>query len=253
MAAPSDPLVDWASDPTFAAGADAWSGQVNKTEPPTGTKNEGFTPETKPPAGWFNWVFNNITSWVVHLRDDLIAGLDTIVSGIYDTGTDEFTYPVNKTRLVNIAPSGGRPRNPDTDDWSLSPTSVTGQSPSSWLEFDITNIVPTGATINKIDVSVRPNATATSFACQLLEVTPDYPEVGSVGFVSALDSGTGSAAQVVTIDGTSPSPITALSVVDSSLRFLTLSIQTDATTGVGQAFRIDGIRIEFTDPGPRNF
>ncbi len=40
-------------------------------EPPAAKKNTGWEPEEKPPAGWFNWLFNRIYDCIVELRDNV--------------------------------------------------------------------------------------------------------------------------------------------------------------------------------------
>ncbi len=38
-------------------------------EPPTSKKDEGWQPEEKPPAGWFNWLFNRIYKCLEEVRE----------------------------------------------------------------------------------------------------------------------------------------------------------------------------------------
>lgn len=53
-------------------------------EPPQLKKNEGWQPEEKPPAGWFNWLFNRIYNCIIEIR----SKFDTLVgTKVYDVGT----------------------------------------------------------------------------------------------------------------------------------------------------------------------
>lgn len=53
MALPKD--LHWASDATYPAGTDPWSGAPTKVEPTTGKKDRGMTPETPQSAMEMNW------------------------------------------------------------------------------------------------------------------------------------------------------------------------------------------------------
>ncbi|MFT9493430.1 MAG: hypothetical protein ACH0QC_00325, partial [Anaerosolibacter sp.] len=45
-------------------------------EPPTGKKTDGWEASEKPPAGWFNWLFNRIYKCIQEIRSfvDGLAG-----------------------------------------------------------------------------------------------------------------------------------------------------------------------------------
>ena len=64
----TEPLkFPWATDATYAAGGDAWSGQPNKVEPLAGRIEEGYVPDEAPPASEHNWIFSQLSKWVDRL------------------------------------------------------------------------------------------------------------------------------------------------------------------------------------------
>ena len=64
----TEPLkFPWATDATYAAGGDIWSGQPNKVEPLAGRIEEGYVPDEAPPASEHNWIFSQLSKWVDRL------------------------------------------------------------------------------------------------------------------------------------------------------------------------------------------
>ena len=64
----TEPLkFPWATDATYGAGADAWSGQPNKVEPLAGRIEEGYVPDEAPPASEHNYIFNLLSKWIDRL------------------------------------------------------------------------------------------------------------------------------------------------------------------------------------------
>ena len=57
----------WATDATYGAGADAWSGLPNKVEPVAGRIEEGYPPNEAPPASEHNWIFSQLSKWIDRL------------------------------------------------------------------------------------------------------------------------------------------------------------------------------------------
>jgi hypothetical protein len=67
---PLDPPIVFATDDTFPAGSDAWSGAASKVRPTDGILARGFLPERRPPAEWVNAILHDTTSRAARL--DLI-------------------------------------------------------------------------------------------------------------------------------------------------------------------------------------
>ena len=64
----TEPLkFPWATDATYAAGGDIWSGQPNKVEPLAGRIEEGYPPNEAPPASEHNWIFSQLSKWIDRL------------------------------------------------------------------------------------------------------------------------------------------------------------------------------------------
>ena len=64
-------------------------------EPSAGKKAEGWLPDEKPPAGWFNWLFNRTYACLVELRGSLeaTAGKVLISGGVGEPPTWQDTAP----------------------------------------------------------------------------------------------------------------------------------------------------------------
>lgn len=85
MAIPTD-SPGFATDATFAADGDTWSGAPTKADPGAGRKAEGYEPDTLP-AEWLNWQLNLIGKWLVALLG--LSARCTVV----DRGTWTFNNP----------------------------------------------------------------------------------------------------------------------------------------------------------------
>jgi hypothetical protein len=77
----------WATDAAYAAGADPWSGQNNKSIPSGGKVGSGATPATDLPAEEYNYMLNNHGQWA--------AALDSNAAGSNAAFNDEFLYTTN--------------------------------------------------------------------------------------------------------------------------------------------------------------
>ena len=55
--------TQWATDPTYPAGGDAWSSQPNKIEPVAGKFATGTSPAERPPAPEWNWWRSRCAEW----------------------------------------------------------------------------------------------------------------------------------------------------------------------------------------------
>lgn len=55
------------------------------TEPPTSKKTDGWQPDDKPPAGYFNWLFNRIYKSILEIRTKLATVDSESVAGTSNT------------------------------------------------------------------------------------------------------------------------------------------------------------------------
>jgi hypothetical protein len=63
---------EFATDATFAAGSEDWSGEPNKVDPSAPVRAEGFIPDLLP-AEHLNFMINNHGAWLRWLDDQLLA------------------------------------------------------------------------------------------------------------------------------------------------------------------------------------
>lgn len=73
----------WASDLSSAA----------NTEPSGAKKDLGFVFSEKPPANWFNWLFNNLWLWVRWMNDRL----SYVLQHVWEKSSGSFTATMNGT------------------------------------------------------------------------------------------------------------------------------------------------------------
>lgn len=88
MAHPDKPKqIDWASNSTYASGEG--SGNSTKVEPSASVKTYGYNWGDQLPAPQFNWVMNNITSWIDFLQYSPFANW-TSDAGYANSASDGF-------------------------------------------------------------------------------------------------------------------------------------------------------------------
>jgi len=99
MPKPTD-LPVWATDASYPAGSDPWSGEPTKVEPLSGEQALGWEPGKKPAAEWMNWKDNLVYQWLAWL--DGIA----LADGIWRHGTRTISVPFQAQGFdasVNVA------------------------------------------------------------------------------------------------------------------------------------------------------
>jgi hypothetical protein len=103
MPAPKPGTVNhWATSAT---------GIANTTTPPSGTQDDGWTPNTAPPAQYFNWWMNLIGAWIAYLNDLAAQAWTWTGAHIFQGNvsvTSGHTVDVGTNRIQNVgAPSSG--------------------------------------------------------------------------------------------------------------------------------------------------
>ena len=110
-------------------------GSANIVEPPSGKKDVGFTAGERPPAEYFDWLFNTTYEYIAYV-DDRLHGSNTIIVPA-SVGAQATTSPT-------AAPSSGS-----------SPGSVIGTlDGDNWI-IPISQYLPVGSRITGIRVIVE--------------------------------------------------------------------------------------------------
>lgn len=240
MAAPTA-IATIATDATFAADADPWSGDATKVDPGSTRITEGFEPDLLP-APWLNFVLNAITAWINYLKT------------YFNTTSEEFVYPTTKTRKKTILPTthGTFTTAGAASEWF---PSTIGNSPvllplvngaKVWIPIDL----PSGCTISAVEAIVRSDVGRSSPNGWILKAyyqaenwtTPAAPTTVQQG--SSTEGGLSSGYSKITIGGLTPFLIGAEEKAH---------VQITAPTGsLGTNDALVALRITFTDGGPRN-
>lgn len=230
-----------ATDATFAADGDPWSGDATKVDPGAGRIAEGFEPDLLP-APWLNFVLNAITAWINYLKTYL------------NTSTEEFVYPATKTRKKTILPTvhGTFAAAGAASEWL---PSTIGNSPvllplvdaaKIWIPIDL----PSGCTISAVEVIVRSDSarsTPNGWIVKAFEqsenwTTPAAPTTTQQG--SSTEGGLASGYSKITVGSLTPFII---------VNEYTAHVEVTAPTGsLGSNDALVALRITFTDGGPRN-
>jgi hypothetical protein len=262
---------DWASDANFSAGSDPWSAQPTKVEPSGTIKGRGFLPGTTPPAGWFNWIFNQIIT-NLNLKTDspgtvtdneiprwhLTNGQTFQTSGMRVSDAIELEYISAKTRTVILSAVGGSPGkdpgatevakwyvpNITTDAGTLS--CATDSAP---IVFDL-SWLPDGATLTKVRALIDPGAARVgtgrmNLRVQKRTVSLSSPSAGTNSDVCSVFDDATANRQVIDSGAISE-------LVDKAGGKLMVATIVSGNTSSGSIDSLEAIEVTFTDPGPKN-
>lgn len=141
---PTSTPLEWATDATHPAGANAWSGLANKTTPSAGRIAQGLEPTDNPPAEWVNEAWNGFGEWTSYLKD--IADTYWVDSRTVCVTLRAYLGPSNNWGLAS---SYGHPA-------SLANAGV--------LEYDLNPYLPQGADLQDIKMHALPGAARASAA-----------------------------------------------------------------------------------------
>lgn len=75
---------------------------TNRTDPPSGQKDTGWTPNQVPPSSYFNWWMNLVYEWVLYLKNLASEAFTWTAAHIFTSG-----ITVSKTAGVAITATGG--------------------------------------------------------------------------------------------------------------------------------------------------
>ena len=244
MPAPStSPL--FATDATYAADGDPWSGDATKEDPGSTRRAEGFEPDLLP-APWLNFVLGLFGDWIEWLR-----------SWTNPTSV-EFVYPSTKTRkrvitaaempLISTEGSGGSYQ----EQWF---PSLSGGTPILIPVVNAATVfvpidIPSGCTISDVEVLVRSSAarsTPNGWTVKVYEESipwssPAAPTSTQQG--STTEGGLSSGYSKITVGSLTP----FIRVNEYTAHALI----TGPTGSLGANDQLLGIRVTFTDGGPRH-
>ena len=236
MAGPATPPVQWGTDATHPAGADAWSGLANKVNPGAAKVAAGWEPEDNPPAEHLNYVLHNFGQWSEYYR------------GFFDTTNDEFEYPSTKVRTVFIPSEAWRPEDPSL--WSLGLRVWTTTAANAIMHIDLGPYLPSGAIVSEFTVLLTPNAARASgsrMEVDLLSYDMDFatPSAGASSESNQTEDDGTTNLQIVQVVPTASGDFQPM---DKSTQ-----VYIGRVTSGGSSDTVRGARVSFTDPGPRNY
>lgn len=266
MPAPTeDP--EWATDPTYDAPGEAWDGLNPNLDPGAGLIAQGYKPRDKPNARNWNWLQNLWGRWISWLRDERDR-MAPLIGG--DTGAGEWAYPSGRARTVQIAVAelasgeysvvagvatggialedGWRPRELEAAGTVTHTGHVETVTPGLNGSIDISDLLPSGATITGVSFYVDPGSAQASaddrMRCRLMKRDAS-------GFAGPTVIGT------ATTDATANQQTVSLGalaeVVSRSTRVYSLEVRSSAGAAGGTPDILCGVAITFNDPGPRNY
>jgi hypothetical protein len=229
MAKPTE-NYDWATNANYAGGPDV--GTASKVEPTAGVRADGWRKNDQPPAQYQNWWQNTIQKWAEYFEDVIDATRDTNgISRQIDVPASAFTQ---------LSSAG-------VFQWGLFNTAAVLQSAvnTGVTAVGLARYMPHGGILTGVQVLVNPGvarATVGNRAQTLDWVTPASPGLVTIG-ADQTDNGTTNI-QVVAWGTLSLALTSAQAIV------LEVTAGNDAGTNTDS---VHGVRLTFTDPGPRNF
>ncbi len=234
-------LPGFSTDALYAADGDAWSGTPPRVDPGVPIRAEGFEPGVLP-AEWLNFVIGNHGDWATWLEAERLR-LAGYIGGA--AGAGEWAYPAGRARVRMIPLAHAQPN--DDADWAWSVVGSGGDP--YWLKTGVVGrlraalIVPNGAIITRVAAIVLPFSAANSIRVNLRS------RIWSAGYgtltsaTHAGTAGTGGATRHVieAIPGTPPT-------IQNSTDEYHVEIVSTVTGD-----QVEGLFVEYTDPGPRNY
>lgn len=257
MAKPTfDP--EWATDATYPAGADPWSGNSNKVDPGASRQAEGYVPDAILPAEWLNFNLGGLGEWAKYVDDS------------WDSA-DEHRYPDGpQSRVTVINPLAGFPeastgtghsRHWITEVFSTPPTEgyrLTSQDNSAVIVYPLNHLFPHGAILTGIDIYWQPGQTTGGGRTTLLRAhlfvssthygVPSHTYAGPLDSTNSTDTTTD---HVTSLAWTSNRTILNDPIASVHTHYnLRIVAGDDAGTNRDH---IMGIRVNWTDAGLRNY
>jgi hypothetical protein len=247
VARPSEPFT-WATDAVFDDPGKPWDGLPTRGEPAAGRQASGFLPGERTPAPEINHLLGvtaDHLEWLHNVTSTAVGGGEAV----------DLVYETPPTRTVHFHPSRGLPTTSSIA-WGFDQTSVRRELESrldkGFVNFDLEEAVPSGATITRVRALVDPGAARAvagdRVTMTLIQFTPDFTPPVSVPTTNSQFS--------VTDDGSTNLQLVTSGVfamlVDKSTTYSVLQIRSGSDGGTNRD-KLYSLEVQFTDPGPRNF
>lgn len=153
---------DWASDTSYPAGSDPWSGTPTRVEPDPADRAKGLVPGTRPPAQWLNWIFGGVSDWIAYLRDERDR-LDAYCT------SEGVQLPAPIDRVLYFGPHDLVVADPADWDRAFDDRAVANGDSTRGF-FDLTKRLPRNAQIRRVFALVTPGV-ARSIEGQRMSMT----------------------------------------------------------------------------------
>jgi hypothetical protein len=229
----------FATDATYAADGDPWSGDATKVDPGATIRAEGYEPDLLP-APWLNFQLGLFGEWLTYLRTWI------------NESTEEFKYPTTKSRTRSISGADMLTIGAMGTDWLPNLSSgVRYLQPLVNGALAVIPIdIPSGCTVNAVDVLVKSSGvrvTPNGWFVKVYEqsenwTTPAHPTATQQG--STTEGGLATGHSVIAVG-----PLTPFIRVNGYTAHV---IVTGPTGALGSDDRLLAVRVSFTDGGPRN-
>lgn len=230
----------FATDATYAADGDPWSGDATKVDPGATIRAEGYEPDLLP-APWLNFQLGLFGDWFTYLRTWI------------NESTEEFKYPTTKNRYLTIEACKAYPVSTagvldyEQNTAGAAPVAVPRVNAAvAIVPVDI----PSGCVITTIEVLVQssgvrvtPNGWFVSVYSQsepwLIPAAPTTTQ-----WAATTEGGLAAGYSVITV-----TTGTGLTRVAES----TVHVHVTGPIGaLGGTDQLIAVRVSFTDGGPRN-
>ena len=261
--------AEWATDATFSSGPDA--GQATKVSAGAGVKAQGWRPNDALGfvGAWFNYWMHQIYSWMAYLSDgDLtgnhsITGELTMPAGSIDVQTgyvqaeefridhasQEFIYLAPRTRSLWIPASEFVP---GTGASVAAGNTIQFSAASAICVASLQKYLPSGGVV--LDLLCRVNQNAGSSVAMSYALTRTTIDASPAFSDTPTNESTNSLLTSVSGDQLLvPTAPFVSAGVDKTADIWTLTITASDVASGGDPEQFYGARIQFTDPGPRNY
>lgn len=253
VARPTD-IPEWASDANYPAGSEAWSGTPTRVEPDPDQLGTGNVPEERPPAQHHNWITGLLADWIAYF------------AAIIDAD-EEHTYQAPKPRETTLSLLGRVPavpmdagQTPDDADvtWFTSEsTGVRSNSNEARILIPL-DFLPDGAVVTAVRLLVDPGVARATVANRMRldvhrqDVTWGSATIGGTVALGnetnghAVDDGTTNQQEII-IDAFDET--LTISKATGRLHYIFVQAGNDAGSNRDDVL---ALRVDWTDPGPRN-
>lgn len=273
--APTDPIVEIATDTNYSAPSEAWDATAIKVSPAAGVLTQGFAPGDLRVPMYDNWLFSTFARWLTYLNDycielkaqkvqgpasstdNAVARFDSTTGKIVQnsalivadtTGEATYTTPISRTVVFGLDRA-----NPTFGTWAFGEAgAVVCSSIAGTINVPISDWLPDGASLASVHVLLDPGiARATTgnrvqfeLVSRTRTVTVGTESLGSRSSeVATYDDGTTNLQAVPVLTG-------GAIAVSKSTGKLTFLIVTSGNNADVNNDTVYAVKLTYTDPGP---